>query len=360
MPTIKMQLTWIATFFCYTQINAQAITFPTSSFAVDEGLSQTSVYSPDPITAESAWTKPFQLERLWERATGKGVNLAVCESGFLLGEADLDANLFLDRALDTINNNQTIDDSKFADLGTAVLSIIASTQNGFGMSGIAFDSKILPLQFYHFKADLDQNLSMPEASVRCILQAIKNKDISILLLQSTTFRGSAEADDIVRAAITQATNSGIIVVLPAGDSSKELITEKISQTKSILVGAALTEGSQALFSNYGSRVNVAAYGETVKAYFGRGRYESLVGTIAASAQIAGLTALMKEVNPCLLPEDAASIFLQTNSVSEKNIRIGGLVNPVAALEKARMLPCQEKKLDLAVQYRRKLIEKLNK
>jgi hypothetical protein len=360
MPTLKMQLSWIAVFFTSSQLIAQTHADQISGPEPESLKSSVNTLTPDPITAESSWAKSFQLEQLWELATGKGVSLAICDSGFLLGEADLDGNLYLDRALDTINENRSIDDSRFADQGTASLSIIASLQNGFGMSGIAFDAKILPLQFYHFNQMLDQNKGLPEASARCILHAIKNKDISILLLQSSTYRGSAEADEVVRIALAQATKSGIIVVLPAGDSSKELITEKLNPSNSIIVGAALKAGNQALFSNYGSRVNVAAYGENVKAYFGRGRYESLVGTIAASAQIAGLSALMKQVNPCLLPEDAARVFAQTNIITDSNVRIGGLVNPIAALQKASMLPCQLNKMNQATEYRRQLVEKLKR
>lgn len=304
------------------------------------------------------WAKNFKLETLWESATGKGVTMAVCDSGFILGDPDLDGNIYVDRALDILNLNSIVDDSKFADQGTASLSIIASVRDGLGLTGIAFESKVLPLQHFHYDAELDGKYTLADAGAKCIYEAIKNMDVSMLLLQSSTYRASAESDDLVRAAIRDATKSGLIVVIPAGNSSKELITEKIYETQAILVGATLNNGKQALFSNYGDRVNVGAYGENVQANFGQGRIASLVGTTAAAAQITGLVALLKEANPCLRPEELGTIFKKTNTVDGSNRRIGGLVNPVAALAHAKSLPCQNLKMESDLNYRKQLMKKM--
>lgn len=313
----------------------------------------------DPVTLRSVWAKNFNLETLWETATGKGVNIAVCDSGYYLGDSDLDENIYLDRVLDVINMDKVVDDSKFADQGTASLSIIGGVQNGTGMTGIAFHSKLIPLQHFHYDSDLDGDVTLPKAGAKCIYQAIKNMDVSIVLLQSTTYRGSAEADELIRSAIQDATKAGLIVILPAGDASKNLVTEKIFETKSIFVGATLNNGRQALFSNYGERVNVGAYGENVEANFGQGRLDSLIGTAAAAAEITGLVALFKEVNPCLRPDDVQSLFKQTNQVDDSNRRVGGLVNPVKALELAKNMPCQKSKLESELLYRTQLLKKMS-
>ena len=314
--------------------------------------------SADPVTLRSLWAKNFKLETLWETATGKGVTIAVCDSGFYLDDPDLDENIYLDRVLDVINLDQVVDDSKYADQGTASLSIISAVQNGSGMTGIAFHSKVIPLQHFHYDSDLDGDVTLPQAGAKCIYQAIKNRDVSIVLLQSTTYRGSAEADELIRSAILDATKSGLVVILQAGDASKNLITEKIFETKSIFVGATLNNGRQALFSNYGERVNVGAYGENVEANFGQGRMGSLIGTAAAASEITGLVALFKEVNPCLRPVDVQSIFKQTNQVNDSNRRVGGLVDPVRALEFAKNMPCQKTEWNSDQLYRTQLLKKM--
>lgn len=339
-----------------------AIILATNTFGSPEGISssaQTRLSAADPVTVASAWAKNFKLETLWETATGKGVTIAVCDSGFYLGDADLDDNVYLDRALDVVNLDKVVDDSKFADLGTASLSIIGGVRNGTGMTGVAFQSKMLPLQHYHYDPSLDGNVTLPEAGAKCIYEAIKNMDVSLVLLQSTTYRGSAEADERVRSAILDATKSGLIIILPAGDASKDLVTEKILETKSIIVGATLNNGRQALFSNYGDRVNVGAYGENVASNFGRGRMGSLIGTAAAASEITGLVALFKEVNPCLRPDDVQSLFLQSNQVDDSNRRVGGLVDPVKALNLAKYMPCEPSKLASDLIYRKQLLKKMN-
>ena len=313
----------------------------------------------DPVTLRSVWAKNFNLVTLWKTATGKGVNIAVCDSGFYLGDSDLDVNIDWARVLDVIKRNQVVDDSKFAYQGTASLSIISAVQNGMGMTGIAYHSKLIPLQHFHYDSELDGEVTLPKAGAKCIYQAIKNMDVSIVLLQSSTYRGSAEADELIRSAILDATKAGLIVVLPAGDASKNLVTEKIFETKSIFVGATLNNGRQALFSNYGDRVNVGAYGENVEANFGQGRWGSLIGTAAAAAQVTGLVALFKEVNPCLRPDDVLSLFKLTNQVDDSNRSVGGLVNPVKALELAKNMPCQKSKLESELLYRTQLLKKMN-
>ncbi|MBN2693631.1 S8 family serine peptidase [bacterium] len=162
--------------------------------------------------------------------------------------------------------------------GTAVLGEIAGKNNGFGVTGLAYESEIKVVSSY----TREYGFSVADAIIRSIPVLKKG---SVILLEAQTTRTEdngtgkyipveyyqAEFD-----AIKTATSNGMIIVEAGGNGDQNLDDQTLFGTKfqknvrdsgAIIVGAGAppsgnygTARSKLYFSSYGSRVDVQAWG----------------------------------------------------------------------------------------------------
>lgn len=76
--------------------------------------------------------------------TGTGITVAVIDSGVNIQHPDL-VNQIAAGGFDFVNNTGTVTDTDPSYHGTHVAGIIAAEKNGFGIRGVAYNAKILPL-----------------------------------------------------------------------------------------------------------------------------------------------------------------------------------------------------------------------
>lgn len=296
--------------------------------------------SADPDLAGQGWLDDLGVTKAWQLATGKGVTIADCDSGYHTQESDLAANLLLDERRDFSDASRpmVVTDGAFVFHGTAVAAILAGVRDGRGVNGVAYDAKVIPLQNYNYDRNLD-NLDKEEATARCILHALRLPSVRIILVENQTPTGSSETFAGTRDVIRLAIQSGITVVGAAGNNSLELRAEAEDDSGSIIVGAVRRSGRRAIFTNWGSRVTISAYGEGIRTLYGpEGQIEPFGGTTAAAAQVAGVVALMHEVNPSLTPEQVRLILTQTRRIIIDNAIVGGLIDAEAAVRRAAQMP----------------------
>ncbi len=310
----------------------------------------------DPDLVGQWWASKYKMTDVWQKATGKGVTIADCDTGFYINESDLSFNLDLANSKDLASKNGSgaIDDGRFVFHGTAVAALISGVRDSLGTNGIAFNAKLVPLQYFNFDPEIDA-IDKEEATARCILHAIKVPDVKVIVVQNQTTFGSAETFVATRDAIKLALKSGITVVSAAGNSSIELKTEERHDSGSIIVGAVHENGSRAVFSNYGKRVNIAAYGEKLYTLYGpSGRMDSFGGTTAASAQVAATVALVLEVNPQLTPAQIKEVIVTTGIRTPSNSDVGGLLNILGAIKHAASVQADTEGLDKLQSFRAEL------
>src|SRR5690606_21500041 len=79
------------------------------------------ILTPDPELVGAWWIERLGIRKAWQFGTGKGVVLAVCDSGFFTGAADLAANLDFSRRQDFADDDEPgqVDDGPYAFHGTA-------------------------------------------------------------------------------------------------------------------------------------------------------------------------------------------------------------------------------------------------
>lgn len=228
----------------------------------------------DPELDDQWWIDELNVRPAWLKTTGKGQVIADCDAGYHHDEPDLFANMQLEHKRDLSNKNapDIVNDGRYPHHGTAVAAIMSGVKNGFGTSGIAYDSKVVPLQNFNYDANKD-TLNKEEATAKCILYAITIPDVSVILLENQTATGSSETFIGTRDAVRLAIGAGIDVVSTGGNGAVELIEEAKDDTGSILVGALTKSGNSAEFSNFGDRLTVGAYGENLYTLFGpNGRF----------------------------------------------------------------------------------------
>lgn len=306
--------------------------FP-DAFATAKGFGNV----PDPALAGQWWLQNLGIEQAWILATGKGVTIADCDSGFHLEEGDLAPNLIAAKRRDFSDkeNPARVDDGRIIFHGTAVAAIMVGARDGVGTNGIAYEAKLIPLQNFNYDPEID-DLDKEDATARCILAAIAIPEVSMIVVQNQTTTGSSETFAGTREAMRLAVQSGVPVVAAAGNSSVELTAEAADDTGSIIVGAVRQSGRIANFSNFGRRVTVAAYGENLHTLYGPGgRMDTFGGTTGATAQVGGAVALMLSLNDGLSPQQVREILEKTRRTNPGNEKVGGTLDIAAAVSLAR-------------------------
>ncbi len=295
------------------------------------------VVEGDPALAGEWWIAGINAKPAWNVATGRGVVIADCDSGYYTEESDIAGNLLLDDRYDTadLDDPLNIRDGNFISHGTSVTSIMAGVLDGVGTSGIAYNAKVVPLQNFNYAGQID-DLGKEEATAKCILKALEHSEVKIIVLENQTANGSSETFAGTREAVKLALEAGVTIVSAGGNANVELIQEAQNDTGSIIVGALAQTGTRASFSNFGSRVSIAAFGENLRTLYGpNGQFGNFGGTSGATPQVAGAVALMLEANPSLTPAQVKDILIATRVESALTSNVGGLLDVAAAVNLAK-------------------------
>lgn len=289
---------------------------------------------------------------IWHFASGEGLTLGVIDTGVDYNHPALSSNIFVnhkeipDNGLDD-DGNGFIDDvvgydfgqdegSPFDDYGhgTHVAGIAASN-----IFGAARKAQILP-------AKVSAGMGFDIASVAGALKYSMDRGVKVINMSI----GWEEDFQVIREAINESENRGVLVVTAAGNESTNNDTKPsypCNYTNKNLLSIAATDenDSLAFYSNFGQTVHIGAPGGTptkpiVSSYTknAQGRLlTGLVGTSMASPLVAGVATQIWSVNPDLTADQVRQILLDSGSPSEKldgQIQSGKVINAPAALERA--------------------------
>ncbi|MEV7066516.1 type VII secretion-associated serine protease mycosin [Streptomyces collinus] len=292
--------------------------------------------------------RPWSLQRvlldeLWSQSTGKGMRVAVIDTGVDVTNPQLtdavDAksgrNFLPENLKDNDGNpiergkeNGTTDTVGH---GTKVAGIIAARPaKGTGFVGLAPDATIIPIQ--QNDAEGNGDVGTLTAAIRYAVQA--GADV-INISQDTTKPMTSTSD--LKLAIDQALNKKIVVVASAGNDGlggnvKE--TYPASYEGVLAVAASDRNNERAAFSQSGEFVGVAAPGVDMISTVPKGGHCSDNGTSFSAPYVAGLAALIKAKHP---DWTARQIVAQIEQTAERTTAghdrlVGwGVVDPVRAL-----------------------------
>lgn len=313
--------------------------------------------------------KQIGAESAWDLSQGEGVVVAVIDTGIDYHHEDIAANLWANpgeiagNGMDDDGNGYVDDvygyDFENADgdprddngHGNHVAGTIAAVgNNSLGIIGVAPKAKVMAVK----GLDAD-GYGDSEALANCILYAADN-GADVL---NNSWGGSGRSQ-IIEDAINYAVSKGCVVVASAGNSSNNVMNSFPACLDDVIAVAATNhDRSRCSFSNWGSRVDVAApgggtYGESsnilsllaANSTISQERPELIIGTSylrlqgtsMASPHVAGLAALLLAYFPQATTDDIRSRLIATTdpvidqSESVVNHYIGsGIINAYSAL-----------------------------
>lgn len=184
----------------------------------------------------------------WNVSKGKGVTIAVIDTGIDYKHPDLTKNI---AGYTSTCSGDGRDDNGH---GTHCAGIIAATAgNSIGVSGIAPEAEIYSVKVLNnegsgYTADIVQGV-----------KAAAEKDVDVISMSL----GGLVWDRLFQSAINDAVNEGIVVVAAAGNDSTDQKTYPAAYDNVISVAATTSYNSFAYFSNYGSWVDIAAPGYNI-------------------------------------------------------------------------------------------------
>ncbi len=180
--------------------------------------------------------------------------------------------------------------------GTLVAGVAsATTDNGVGVSGVGWGARIMVLRAgwgwgpYGFVR--------MDFCARAIFYAVNMGACVVNCSWSSSNSGG------ISAAVSYAVSKGVVVVVAVGNTGDEYSHYLASRGDTFCVAGSDMNGRRAIFSSYGSNVDVSAPAfsimSTYRYHHGEHTYVSRSGTSMSAPQVSGLCALIKAQNPSL-------------------------------------------------------------
>ncbi len=270
----------------------------------------------DPLYSKQWNFQKINIEAAWDDTKGDGTTVAVIDTG-ISRVPDLKETEFVE-GYDFVNDRADASDDNGH--GTHVAGTIAqSTNNGYGVAGIAYEAKLMPLKVLSAGGS---------GTISDIAEAIKfaaDRDVDVI---NMSLGGGGESH-MMKEAIEYAHNKGVTIIAAAGNANQNAAGYPARYNRVIGVAAVDAAGEKAPYSNFGAGVDIAAPGGNTKAgetggilqntinpQTGEGVFSAFQGTSMASPHVAGVAALIR-ASGIDNPDDVANILKQSaRSVQE--------------------------------------------
>jgi serine protease len=313
-------------------------------------------------------TGGIRADQAWDVTNGAGVVVAVLDTG-ITTHSDLGSNIIA--GYDFISDSGMARDGNGRDSnpadegdwaaagecysgspasnsswhGTHVTGTVSAlTNNSKGVAGVAYGAKVSPVRVLGkcggYTSDIVDGITWASGGSVSGVPANANPAKVI----NMSLGGSGTCSSTYQNAISAAVNRGATVVVAAGNSNADVANFTPASCDNVIAVASTTrEGGRSSFSNYGSKIDVAAPGSDIASTVNSGTttpstegYSLMNGTSMASPHVAGVAALMiAKAGGSLAPSTVESTLKSTLRAFPTSIDkpIGnGIVNAKAAVD----------------------------
>ncbi len=237
------------------------------------------------------------VPQAWDMTTGEGVVIAVIDTGVNPSELDLKNKLV--PGYDFVNEDpEPWDDQGHGTLIALVAA--AAANNRYGGAGVAYSARVMPLKA------LNQGGAGTHATIAKAIIWATDHGANIINLSI----GGPYPSRTLQEAINYAWRHGVLLVAAAGNENSNVPVYPAAYDPVLAVAGTTRDRQRAGFSNWGDYVTVAAPGTNILATCSGG-CRTGSGTSFATAQVAGVAALVLSRNPGLTSSQVRDIIQST-------------------------------------------------
>jgi len=270
-------------------------------FAQPNYLSRTAATHNDPLASLQYGPRAIRADQAHDRATGRGVRVAVVDTGIDTRQPDLRG-----RVVEQANFAEGAFDGEVH--GTAVAGVIAATpDNGIGIYGVAPEAELLAI-----RACRSAGPGKPDGV--CTSEGL-SRGIDHALLQGArviNLSVGGPADLLLPRLVDRAVELGTVVVAAAGNAGPAgRAAFPAALPKVIAVTALDARDSLYPMASRGEFIDLAAPGVEIMTTMPEERFNVFSGTSMAAAHVSGVVALLLQLSPRASPEDVQRILEET-------------------------------------------------
>jgi serine protease len=288
--------------------------------------------------------KMIDAEAAWDRSRGKGVVVAVLDTGIAYEDngdfaqvPDLKGARFV-KGYDFVNDDDGAHDDHGH--GTHVAGTIAQrTHNGEGVAGVAFEATLMPVKV------LDAFGRGTASDIADAIRWAADHDARVINMSL----GGGARSEVMERAVEYARKKGVTVVAAAGNTGRGTVEYPAAYPGAIAVSAVGPGGKLAPYSSWGKQLAIAAPGGDKSMGLEAGVlqntidprdirksvYASYQGTSMAAPHVAGVAALLYAAGASGPDEVEKALFAGTKKADGQSgwdERYGhGIVNANGAL-----------------------------
>ncbi|MGW0770388.1 S8 family serine peptidase [Streptomyces sp. NPDC002676] len=289
------------------------------------------------IQPKQWYLEAMGADEIWKYSTGKGVKVAVIDTGVNPATSTLKGQVLVDEVPKSVSYLATTDSDGH---GTGMAEIIAGTGAGGGVKGLAPGAKIVPYHIQTLKGG-EEEMRVPTSAEA--IKAAADSDAKIINMSFASPYPSSDEED----AIKYAASKGKLMFAGIGNDGDKKQKDSYPAVDPYVVGVSAIDesGTVAKFSTRSDSVDFAAPGVSIPAWCDGTftKYCDTDGTSPATAIASASAALVWSVHPdwtanqvlrTLLdtagrswPKDKPSTYLGYGIIRPRRVLINKNINP---------------------------------
>lgn len=258
------------------------------------------------IQSKQWYLKSMGADEIWKYSTGKGVKVAVIDTGVNPATSSLKGQVLADDLPKTVGYRATDD---YNGHGTSMAEIIAGTGAGGGIKGLAPSAKIIPIRIYLTEAKGAKDDPKSPSSAEAI-RAAADSDAKIINMSF----GSPYPDSNEEDAIKYAASKGKLLFAAIGNNGEKGKREyPVTDPYVVGVGATDSSGTVAKLSTKSDYVDFAAPGVDIPGWCDTKftEYCKTSGTSPSTAIASASAALVWSAHPSWTANQVLRALLDT-------------------------------------------------